>query len=227
MTQFKDKAGKDREAASVGLYVYPDLMAADIHTYHATRVPVGDDQRQHLELANDIAEKFNHDYGVEFFPRIEPLILAEGARIMSLRDGSKKMSKSDASDQSRINLTDDAETVALKIRRAKTDPLPLPEDVAGFEGRPEARNLVGIFASLEGGDAASVLARFGGGGFGPFKEALAEVLVTRLGPIADETRRLLADEGYVVGVLRDGAYRANALAEPIVREAERIVGFLS
>jgi tryptophanyl-tRNA synthetase len=227
MTQFKDKAGKDREAASVGLYVYPDLMAADIHTYHATRVPVGDDQRQHLELANDIAEKFNHDYGVEFFPRIEPLILAEGARVMSLRDGARKMSKSDASDQSRINLTDDAETIALKIRRAKTDPLPLPEDLAGLADRPEARNLVTIFAAMEGVGVASVLQRFGGGGFGPFKEALAEVMVARLAPIAAETRRLLADEAHVRAVLRDGAARANAIAEPIVREAERIVGFLS
>jgi len=226
MTQFKDKAGKDREAASVGLYVYPNLMAADIHTYHATRVPVGDDQRQHLELANDIAEKFNHDYGVDFFPRIEPLILAEGARVMSLRDGAKKMSKSDPSDQSRINLTDDADTIALKIRKAKTDPLPLPEDVSGFEGRPEVRNLVGIFAALEGSSVASVLGRFGGGGFGPFKESLAEVTVAKLAPIAEQTRRLLADEAHVAGMLRAGAAKANALAEPIVREAERIVGFL-
>jgi len=227
MTQFKDKAGKDREAASAGLYVYPNLMAADIHTYHATRVPVGDDQRQHLELANDIGEKFNHDYGVDFFPRIEPLILGQAARVMSLRDGSRKMSKSDPSDQSRINLTDDAETIALKIRRAKTDPLPLPEDVSGFEGRPEARNLVEIFAALEGCDSASVLERFGGGGFGPFKEALAEVMVARLSPIAGQTRRLLEDEAHLLAVLRDGAARANALAEPIVKEAERIVGFLS
>jgi tryptophanyl-tRNA synthetase len=227
MTQFKDKAGKDREAASVGLYVYPNLMAADIHTYHATRVPVGDDQRQHLELANDIAEKFNHDYGVDFFPRIEPLILPEGARIMSLRDGAKKMSKSDPSDQSRINLTDDADTIALKIRRAKTDPLPLPDSIAGFDGRPEARNLVTIFAALEGCEVASVLNRFGGGNFGPFKEALAELLITRLAPIAGETRRLLADETHLLSTLHQGAARANALAEPIVREAERIVGFLS
>jgi tryptophanyl-tRNA synthetase len=227
MTQFKDKAGKDREAASVGLYAYPNLMAADIHTYHATRVPVGDDQRQHLELANDIAEKFNHDYGVDFFPRIEPLILAEGARIMSLRDGARKMSKSDPSDQSRINLTDDAETIALKIRRAKTDPLPLPEDFAALADRPEARNLVTIYAAMAGEGVASVLQRFGGGGFGPFKEALADLMVARLAPIAAETRRLLADEAHVRAVLRAGAERANALAEPIVREAERIVGFLS
>ena len=227
MTQFKDKAGKDREAASVGLYVYPNLMAADIHTYHATRVPVGDDQRQHLELANDIAEKFNHDYGVAFFPRIEPLILAEGARIMSLRDGTKKMSKSDPSDQSRINLTDDADTIALKIRRAKTDPLPLPSDPSGLADRPEARNLVTIFATMEGTDTASILSRFGGGGFGPFKEALAETLVAKLATIANETQHLLADTAHLQSILREGAAKANALAEPIAKEAERIVGFLS
>jgi tryptophanyl-tRNA synthetase len=227
MTQFKDKAGKDREAASVGLYVYPNLMAADILTYHATRVPVGDDQRQHLELANDIAEKFNHDYGVKFFPRIEPLILAEGARIMSLRDGSKKMSKSDPSDQSRINLSDDSDTIALKIRRAKTDPLPLPTDPADLAERPEARNLVSIFAVMEGTDTASVLSRFGGGGFGPFKEALAEILVTKLAPISAESRRLLDDTTHLHDSLREGAAKANMLAEPIVKDAEKIVGFLS
>jgi len=227
MTQFKDKAGKDREAASVGLYVYPNLMAADIHTYHATRVPVGDDQRQHLELANDIAEKFNHDYGVDFFPRIEPLILAEGARIMSLRDGTKKMSKSDPSDQSRINLIDDADTIALKIRRGKTDPLPLPADPAELAERPEARNLVTIFATMEGTDTAAVLARFGGGNFGPFKEALSELLVAKLAPVASETRRLLSDETHLQTMLREGAAKANALAEPIIKEAEKIVGFLA
>jgi tryptophanyl-tRNA synthetase len=227
MTQFKDKAGKDREAASVGLYVYPNLMAADIHTYHATRVPVGDDQRQHLELANDIAEKFNHDYGVHFFPRIEPLILADGARIMSLRDGTKKMSKSDPSDQSRINLTDDAETIALKIRRAKTDPLPLPANPAELAERPEARNLVAIYATMEGTDTASVLARFGGGNFGPFKEALSELLVAKLEPVASETKRLLSDELHLQTMLRDGAAKANALAEPIIKEAEKIIGFLA
>jgi tryptophanyl-tRNA synthetase len=227
MTQFKDKAGKDREAASAGLYVYPNLMAADIHAYHATRVPVGDDQRQHLELANDIAEKFNHDYGVDFFPRIEPLIMNQAARIMSLRDGTRKMSKSDPSDQSRINLTDDSDTIALKIRRAKTDPEPLPEDAAGLEGRPEARNLVGIFAALAGVEVSDVLQTHGGRGFGPFKEELAEVVVTKLAPIAGETRRLLEDQAHLQGVLREGAARADALASPIVREAERIVGFLS
>ena len=227
MTQFKDKAGRDREAASSGLYVYPNLMAADIAAYHATRVPVGDDQRQHLELANDICEKFNHDYGVDFFPRIEPLVLAEAARVMSLRDGTRKMSKSDPSDQSRINLTDDADTIAQKIRRAKTDPEALPGEPAGLEGRPEARNLVEVYAAMAGLDAAAVLARHGGSGFGPFKAALAELLVDRLAPVAAETRRLLQDEAHLRALLAEGAGRAAGLAEPIVRRAEQIVGFLS
>ena len=177
MTQFKDKAGKDREGASAGLYVYPNLMAADILAYHATAVPVGDDQRQHLELANDIAQKFNHDYGVEFFPLIEPLITGPVPRVMSLRDGTKKMSKSDPSDQSRINLNDDADTIALKIRRAKTDPEALPSEPPGLANRPEARNLVGIYAAMDETDAAAVLRQHGGKGFGPFKEALAAQLI--------------------------------------------------
>ena len=227
MTQFKDKAGRDREAASAGLYVYPNLMAADIHAYHATRVPVGDDQRQHLELANDIAEKFNHDYGVDFFPRVEPLILAASARVMSLRDGARKMSKSDPSDQSRINLTDDADTIALKIRRAKTDPEPLPAAPDGLAARAEARNLVGIYAAMAGMTVEAVLAEHGGRGFGPFKEALAAVLVERLAPIGTETRRLLGDMTHLHTVLARGAQQAHARAEPIVREAERIVGFLT
>jgi len=226
MTQFKDKAGKDRENASAGLYVYPNLMAADILAYHATQVPVGDDQKQHLELANDIAQKFNHDYGVEFFPHIEPLILGVAARVMSLRDGTKKMSKSDPSEQSRINLTDDADAIALKIRRAKTDPEPLPSEVAGLEGRPEARNLVGIYAALADTDLDGVLREHGGKGFGAFKEALSELVVAKLSPIATETRRLLADPAAVDAVLRDGARRAAAIADPIVAEAERLVGFL-
>ena len=226
MTQFKDKAGKDRENASVGLYAYPNLMAADIHAYHATRVPVGDDQRQHLELANDIAQKFNHDYGVDFFPNIEPVIMGPAARVMSLRDGTRKMSKSDPSDQSRINLNDDADTIALKIRRAKTDPEPLPSEAAGLAERPEARNLVGIYAALTDTDHQGVLAEHGGKGFGPFKQALAELVVDKLSPIAAETRRLLADPGSVDAVLRDGAQRAAAIANPIVAEAERLVGFL-
>ena len=226
MTQFKDKAGKDRENVSVGLFAYPNLMAADIHAYHATHVPVGDDQRQHLELANDIAQKFNHDYGVEFFPQIEPMIMGPAARVMSLRDGSKKMSKSDPSDQSRINLTDDADTIALKIRRAKTDPEPLPDDPHGLENRPEARNLVGIYAALSNTDHAGVLRDHGGKGFGPFKEALAAVVVDKLAPIAAETRRWLADPGAIDRRLGEGAERAAAIADPIVAEAERLVGFL-
>jgi tryptophanyl-tRNA synthetase len=226
MTQFKDKAGKDRENASSGLYVYPNLMAADIHAYHATRVPVGDDQRQHLELANDIAQKFNHDYGVDFFPNIEPVILGPAARVMSLRDGTKKMSKSDPSDQSRINLNDDADTIALKIRRAKTDPMPLPSDVEGLADRPEARNLVGIYAALADTDHATVLKEHGGQGFGPFKTVLTELAVQKLAPIADSTSRILADQKALIDVLRSGAERAAAIAEPIVREAERLVGFV-
>jgi tryptophanyl-tRNA synthetase len=227
MTQFKDKAGKDRENASAGLYVYPNLMAADILAYHATRVPVGDDQRQHLELARDIAQKFNHDYGVEFFPLLEPVIMGPAARVMSLRDGTKKMSKSDPSEQSRINLTDDSDTIALKLRRAKTDPEPLPSEPEGLDGRPEARNLVGIFAALTDTDHAAVLRQFGGQGFGVFKTALAELVVSHLAPISGETRRLLAEPAEVERILRDGAARAAAIADPIVKEAERLVGFLS
>ena len=226
MTQFKDKAGKDREGASVGLYVYPNLMAADIHAYHATQVPVGDDQKQHLELANDIAQKFNHDYGVDFFPTIEPLIQGVAARVMSLRDGTKKMSKSDPSDQSRINLTDDADTVALKIRRAKTDPEPLPSEARGLEARPEARNLVGILAAITDSTVDAVLAEHGGKGFGAFKEVLAEALVAKLSPIQAEMKRLLDDPAAVDAALRQGAGKAAGIADPIVRRAEELVGFL-
>jgi tryptophanyl-tRNA synthetase len=226
MTQFKEKAGKDRENASVGLYAYPVLMTADILAYHATHVPVGDDQRQHLELANDIVQKFNHDYGVDFFPLIEPLILGPAARVMSLRDGTKKMSKTDPSDQSRINLNDDADTIALKIRRAKTDPAPLPSELAGLEGRPEARNLVGIYAALAGIDQTAVLREQGGKGFSAFKEMLASLLIEALGPITRETRRLLDDPGQLDAILHDGATRAAAIADPIVAETERLTGFL-
>jgi tryptophanyl-tRNA synthetase len=226
MTQFKDKAGKDREAVSTGLYVYPNLMAADIHAYHATLVPVGDDQRQHLELANDIAEKFNHDYEVDFFPRIEAMIPRETARIMSLRDATKKMSKSDPSDQSRINLNDDADTIALKIRRAKTDPAPLPESVGGLAGRPEAANLVGIYAAMTDQSPAAVLAEFAGSGFGPFKEKLAEILIAHIAPIHARAQALLSEPGHVERILQQGGRRAAAIADPIVNEAERIVGFL-
>jgi tryptophanyl-tRNA synthetase len=226
MTQFKDKAGKDREAVSTGLFMYPNLMAADILVYHATRVPVGDDQRQHLELANDIAQKFNHDFGVDFFPAIEPMIMGPAARVMSLRDGSKKMSKSDASEQSRINMSDDADTIALKIRRAKTDPEPLPSEMEGLENRPEARNLIGIYAALSDTDHAGVLREHGGKGFGAFKQVLADLLIHKLTPIAAETNRLLADRTALDAILRDGAQRAAALADPICAEAERLVGFL-
>lgn len=226
MTQFKDKAGKDREKHSAGLYVYPDLMAADILAYKATVVPVGDDQKQHLELTNDIAQKFNHDYGVEFFPQVEALIPPQGARVMSLRDGSKKMSKSDPSAQSRIEMTDDADTIALKIKRAKSDSEPLPSDVAGLENRPEARNLVTIYATLSGTTIADVLGQFGGQGFGPFKTALTDVVVNAISPIASETERLLKEPGFLCDTLRDGARRAGAIAEPIVSEAETLVGFL-
>jgi tryptophanyl-tRNA synthetase len=226
MTQFKDKAGKDRENVSAGLYTYPVLMAADILAYHATRVPVGDDQRQHLELANDIAQKFNHDMGADFFPAIEPLILGPAARVMSLRDGTKKMSKSDASAQGRIDLTDDNDAIAQKIRRAKTDPEPLPESAEGLANRPEARNLVGIYAAITGTDVADVLREHGGKGFGAFKDALAERVVAVLGPIRDETRRLLDDTAALDAILREGAGRASAIADPIVDEAERLMGFI-
>jgi len=226
MTQFKEKAGKDRENASAGLYVYPNLMAADILAYKATHVPVGEDQKQHLELARDIAQKFNHDYGVDFFPLIEPIIQGEATRVMSLRDGAKKMSKSDPSDYSRINLTDDADAVAQKIRKAKTDPNPLPEQVGGFEGRPEAENLVSIYAALADRTSAEVLEEYGGKAFSAFKEALTDLAVARLGPIGGEMQRMTRDPGYVDGVLREGAARARAIAEPILREAQEIVGFL-
>lgn len=226
MTQFKDKAGKDRENHSAGLYVYPNLMAADILAYKATRVPVGDDQRQHLELANDIAQKFNHDYGTDFFPEIEAIIPPGAARVMSLRDGTKKMSKSDPSAQSRIDMTDGAEAIALKIRRAKTDSEPLPTEIEGLHTRPEARNLVEIYATLADMSVAEVLARHGGEGFGPFKAALTEILVETVCSIGVETKRLLDAPDYLLSVLRDGAARANAIAEPIVSEAEHIVGFV-
>ena len=226
MTQFKDKAGKNQEAVSSGLYVYPNLMAADIHAYHATKVPVGDDQKQHLELANDIAQKFNHDYGVDFFPNIEPLIQGVAARVMSLRDGSKKMSKSDPSDQSRINLTDDADTISQKIKRAKTDPEPLPEHMAGLEGRPEARNLVGILAAITDTLPENVLREHGGQGFGAFKAVLADALIAHLAPIQSELKRLLEDPAALDAALRTGADQASAIAEPIVAKTRDIVGFL-
>ncbi len=226
MTQFKDKAGKDKEAASVGLYVYPNLMAADILAYKATHVPVGEDQKQHLELARDIAAKFNNDYEVEFFPQPEPYIVGTATRVMSLRDGTKKMSKSDPSDLSRINLTDSADDIAKKIRKAKTDMDALPSEPAGLKGRPEAENLVGIFAALNGGTVQDVLTQFGGGQFSGLKNALADLAVEKLAPIAIETKRLQADQTYIDQVLADGSARARAIAAPIVKDVREIVGFL-
>ena len=226
MTQFKEKAGKDRERASVGLYAYPNLMAADILAYKATHVPVGEDQKQHLELCRDIALKFNHDFGAEVFPVVEPLIFGEGTRVMSLRDGMKKMSKSDPSAASRISMTDDSDAIAKKIRKAKTDPEPLPSELAGLRERPEAANLVGIYAALNDSSVEQVLGEFGGKGFGEFKPALADLAVEKLAPIQDETRRLLADTDHVDGVLRKGAERAREIAAPILAEIHETVGFL-
>ena len=227
MTQFKDKAGKHKERESVGLYAYPVLQAADILLYKATHVPVGEDQRQHLELTRDIAAKFNHDFDAPgFFPLTDGVLEGPGARIMSLRDGTVKMSKSDPSDASRINLTDDADAISQKIRRAKTDPNPLPETVEGLEGRPEADNLVGIFAALAGQTKADVLKTFGGQGFGQnFKPALADLVVSRLAPVSARMRGYLADPGQIDSILADGAARARAIAEPILAETKKIVGF--
>ncbi len=225
MTQFKEKAGKDKEKASVGLYDYPVLMAADILIYHATHVPVGEDQKQHLELCRDIAIKFNNDFGVEFFPITEPVIMGPATRVMSLRDGTKKMSKSDPSDLSRINLTDSADDISKKIRKAKTDADGLPTEVEGLKGRPEADNLVGIYAALADKPVADVLKDFGGGQFSGFKNALADLAVAKLSPINDTMKRLLADPGYVESVLADGAARASVIAAPIMQDVKKIVGF--
>ena len=231
MTQFKDKAGKDKERASVGLFTYPTLMAADILAYRGTHVPVGEDQKQHLELARDIAQKFNTDFGApqgrgDFFPLPEPLIQGEGTRVMSLRDGTKKMSKSDPSALSRITLTDDADAIAKKVKKAASDADALPGEPAGLEGRPEARNLVGIYAALANEGTADVLARFGGQGFSALKPALAELAVETLAPVSAEMRRLLAEPDSIDRVLRDGAARAREMAAPVVREAREVVGFL-
>jgi tryptophanyl-tRNA synthetase len=226
MTQFKEKAGKNRENATVGLFAYPTLMAADILAYRATHVPVGEDQKQHLELTRDIAQSFNMNYDVEFFPLPEPQIFGSATRVMSLRDGSSKMSKSEASDNSRINLTDDDELIAQKIRKAKTDPQALPSEAEGLEGRPEAQNLVGIYAALADSDVETVLRDFGGRGFGDFKPALAELAVAKLSPMGQEMRRLLANPGDIDAVLDDGAARAEAIAAPIIEQVNEIVGFL-
>ncbi len=245
MTQFKDKAGKDREQASLGLYAYPSLMAADILVYRATHVPVGEDQKQHLELTRDIAMKFNLDfvdhirrtgYGIDitvgeepvhaYFPMVEPLIEGPAPRVMSLKDGTKKMSKSDPSDLSRINLMDDAETISKKIRKAKTDPDALPSETEGLKGRPEADNLVGIFAALSDRTKEDVLNEFGGQQFSVFKPALVELAVEVLSPVNGEMRRLMGDTAYIDGVLRDGGERARARAEKTMKEVRDIIGFV-
>ncbi|HEV7718826.1 MAG TPA: tryptophan--tRNA ligase [Arsenicitalea sp.] len=235
MTQFKDKAGKNSENVSLGLFAYPSLMAADILLYKATHVPVGDDQKQHLELTRDIAQKFNNDYAAsiateglpaEFFPITEPLIAGPATRIMSLRDGSKKMSKSDPSDQSRISLLDDADTIAKKIKRATTDPEPLPTELKGLEGRAEADNLVGIYAALSDLSKEQVIAEFGGKGWGVFKPALADLAVSVLAPMAGEMQRLIADPATIDAYMRDGAERASAIAEATMKDVRQIVGFI-
>ena len=226
MTQFKDKAGKNAENASLGLFGYPALMAADILAYHATHVPVGEDQKQHLELTRDIAAKFNHDYGVDFFPITEPVIEGVATRVMSLRDGSKKMSKSDPSDMSRINMTDNAETIAKKIRKAKTDPDGLPSEVAGLEGRPEARNLVNIYAALADSSVEAVLGHAGGKQFSEFKPMLVDIAVEKLAPISTEMAQLLQDPAAIDQVLKDGAGRAREIAAPILTKTYDIVGML-
>ena len=226
MTQFKEKSGKHKERASVGLYTYPVMQAADILVYKATEVPTGEDQKQHLELTRDIAQKFNNDFGVPgFFPQPEPVIQGPAPRVMSLRDGQAKMSKSDPSDLSRINLTDDADTIAAKVRKAKTDPEPLPETLDGLEGRPEAKNLVTIYAALSDQTKEAVLAEFAGQGFGAFKPTLAEVAVAAMAPVTAEMRRLMADPAEIDRVLKDGAERASAVADPVVDEVKKIVGF--
>jgi tryptophanyl-tRNA synthetase len=226
MTQWKDKAGKNAEAASLGLFAYPALMAADILVYHATHVPVGEDQKQHLELTRDIAIKFNTDFGVDFFPVTEPVIEGAATRVMSLRDGSKKMSKSDPSDQSRINLTDDADAIAGKIRKARTDPDALPSEVAGLEGRPEARNLVNIAAALSDRTVEQVLAEVGGQQFSTFKPWLADLAVAKLSPMSARMTELMADPAEIDRILARGAERARAVAEPVLARTYDIVGMI-
>jgi tryptophanyl-tRNA synthetase len=235
MTQFKEKAGKDRENVSVGLYAYPNLMAADILVYRATHVPVGEDQKQHLELSRDIAQKFNvdfassiaaHGYGEKFFPQPEPIIQGPATRVMSLRDGSKKMSKSEPSDYSRINLTDDADAIAQKIRKAKTDPEPLPSEEEGLKARPEADNLVGIYAALNNTSKAQVLGEFGGAQFSAFKVALVDLAVAKLGPIGSEMKKLVQDPVYIDSILADGSERASVIAGETMKAVKDIVGLV-
>ena len=226
MTQWKDKAGKNQENASLGLFAYPALMAADILVYHATHVPVGEDQKQHLELTRDIAIKFNNDFGVEFFPVTEPVIEGAATRVMSLRDGSKKMSKSDPSDMSRINLTDDADAIAQKIRKAKTDPEPLPDSFEELEGRPEARNLVNIFAALADRTVEDVMGEVAGMQFGQFKPLLAELAVEKLTPISSEMSRYMADPAEIDRILAQGVGRAREIAAPILKRTYEITGMV-
>jgi tryptophanyl-tRNA synthetase len=236
MTQFKEKAGKDRENVSVGLFAYPALMAADILIYRATHVPVGEDQKQHLELSRDIAQKFNNDFaasiercgfGDAFFPLPEPLIQGPATRVMSLRDGTKKMSKSDPSDYSRLNLTDTADIIAQKVRKAKTDPDALPSETAGLAGRPEADNLVGIYAALDSRTKEDVLRQYGGGNFSTFKGALVDLAVEKLGPVGAEMKKLVGDPGYIDSVLLDGGRRAREIAAPNMKAVKEILGFIS
>ena len=226
MTQFKEKAGKDKEKASIGLYSYPVLMAADILLYDATHVPVGDDQKQHLELCRDIAQKFNNDFGVEDFLKVpEPLIQKEFSRIMSLKDGSKKMSKSELSDLSRINLTDDKDQIINKIKKAKTDPLPMPKDIKELEGRLEAQNLLGIFASLSNSTLESSIEKFAGKNFSDFKQELSELLVNKIMPISEEIKKLLQDQSHLDSILLDGVEKANKIASKKIKNIKETVGF--
>jgi tryptophanyl-tRNA synthetase len=227
MTQFKEKSGKHKERSSVGLYTYPVLMAADILVYKATHVPVGEDQKQHLELSRDIAQKFNNDFGVpDFFPQPEPVITGAATRVMSLRDGTKKMSKSEESDLSRINLTDDADAIANKIRRAKTDPAPLPDSKDDLKDRPEAENLLNIYAALADQDRDAVIAEFAGQQFSGFKQKLADLTVAKIGPVTAQMRRLLADPAEIDRTLKSGAQRARTIAVPVMEEVKRRVGFI-
>ena len=226
MTQFKEKAGKDKEKASIGLYSYPVLMAADILLYDATHVPVGDDQKQHLELCRDIAQKFNNDFKVENFLQIpEPLIQKEFSRIMSLKDGSKKMSKSELSDLSRINLTDNKDQIINKIKKAKTDPLPMPKDIKELDDRLEAKNLLGIYSSLTNSTLENSVKNFAGKNFSEFKEQLAEELVNKIEPISNEIKKLLGDKSYLDKILLDGVEKANLIASKKIERIKEIVGF--
>ena len=226
MTQFKDKAGTNSEKVSLGLYAYPALMAADILLYHATHVPVGEDQKQHVELTRDIAQKFNHDYKVDFFPETKPVIEGPATRVMNLRDGTKKMSKSGDSDMERINMTDDADTIAKKFKKARTDPAPLPDNLDGLKDRPEARNLVDIYAGLSGLSDEQVIADYAGAGWGRFKPALAELAVERLAPISREMARLMDDPAEIDRILGHGAEKARAVADPILQKTLGIVGMV-